>query len=63
MNIGQHFAVGCKSSNPMLDSILVAWMMCMGRYEIKTPTCKKVIVKNKCKYTNDKLENGLMYLN
>ena len=37
-------------------------MMCVGYYEIKPPTYKKFTKKNKCTYTNDKLESGLVYL-
>ena len=37
-------------------------MMCVGDYEIKPPLYKNFIEKMKCICTNDRLENGLMYL-
>ena len=34
----------------------------MGHYEIEPPMYEKFIKKNKCLCTNNKPENGLMYL-
>ena len=36
--------------------------MYVGHFENKPPIYKKFTCKNKCIYTNGKLENGLMYL-
>jgi hypothetical protein len=38
------------------------YMTCMGDYEIKLLIYKEVIKNNKCICTNNRLENGLMYL-
>ena len=45
-----------------LDFPLEAWRTCVGHYEINPPIYEKLIEKNKCICTNDKLENGLIYL-
>ena len=37
-------------------------MTCVGEYDIKPFIYKTSIEKNKCIRTNNKLENGLMYL-
>jgi hypothetical protein len=37
-------------------------MMCMGHYGIKPPIYMYFMEENECICTNNKLENGLMYL-